>query len=113
MRRALVAFAILFAACGKHDRAAPAPGPTDACAAFHARFDDALAHAPGTCATDADCDCYPGGLGASPSCGGITDRKTAAALHAIADDFARASCRMTIQCSASVCAPRCERGRCR
>jgi hypothetical protein len=68
--------------------------------------------APNTCASDQDCACYPGGLGAQPSCGGVTDKKTAAALISLYADFNH-RCRMTTACAATVCTPRCDHGACR
>ena len=133
MARTLVLLAILVTACGTKEPAPPAPGtgpssvaptarasgsdtpPVSAsdCAALNAKFDDTLARASGACRSAADCECYPGGLGANPSCGGVTDKQTAKALFAIRDQVAQASCAMPIQCAASVCHPICERGRCR
>jgi hypothetical protein len=125
---------VLLAACGTKEPAPPAPGtapspvapgptapasgtdtplPAGDCAALNARFDDVLAHAGGVCHGGPDCACYPGGLGANPTCGGVTDKDTAAKLFAIRDLVARAHCPMPIQCAASICHAICERGRCR
>ncbi len=113
--RAIAILALAMAACGTKEPAPPAPGtgPSSDCAALNARFDDTLARASGACHGAADCECYPGGLGANPSCGGVTDKQTAAALFAIRDQVAQASCPMPIQCAASVCRPSCDHGRCR
>jgi hypothetical protein len=129
-----IALAALLAACGTKEPAPPAPGtgPTPVaptthgvgssappppaaadCATLNARFDDTLAHADNVCHDASDCSCYPGGLGANPTCGGVTDKTTAAALFAIRDQVAQQNCPMPIQCAASICHATCEGGRCR
>jgi hypothetical protein len=129
MRALLCSTLLLFAACGSHDAApsagkpaaasgtaTPAPKPPqtiDPCAALDQAYDDAVAHASGACKTDDDCTCYPGGLGAHPTCGGVTDRPSAAAIHAIANQFHEQQCRMSLECGAMGCAPHCEQGRCK
>jgi hypothetical protein len=131
MRALLLAIvsSLALGACSSHDAAPgkpaaasasgsrPAPSkpvPTvDPCAALDQAYDDAVAHASGACKTDADCTCYPGGLGAHPTCGGITDRQSTVAIDAIANQFHEQQCRMSLECGAMGCAPRCDQGRCK
>src|SRR5262249_48883001 len=121
LMRAIAILPLLLAACGTKEPAPPAPGtgpspvahadgsnapppvaPADG-DTLNARFDDTLAHADNVCHDASDCTCYPGGLGANPTCGGVTDKQTAAALFAIRDQVAQQHCPMPIQCAASIC----------
>jgi hypothetical protein len=88
------------------------PAPSDPCAPVIDEFAKTLARAPGTCAADDDCACYPGGVGEASGCGGVTDAKTATALHAISGRFLAAGCHHTVNCAPWMCDPKCADGRC-
>ena len=66
----------------------------------------------GRCHEDADCACYPGGVGEAAGCGGVTDMDTAAALYRIATGFRGAGCRNTRDCAPWECHPTCQQGQC-
>lgn len=119
-----LALVLAIVACDKHERAVPgAPSgsasavTSDAvgrdCDAIRKAHVDALAMASGACTTAADCACYNPVGGPPQGCGGVTDATTATTLSAIERDFHAARCQYTHQCGASVCAPRCDAGRCR
>jgi hypothetical protein len=76
-------------------------------------FDDALAAASaGTCASDADCKCFPGGVSAKHGCGGVTDAKTSERLTKLASEFEDAGCHAGVACAAWMCTPSCQAGKC-
>lgn len=102
MRWALVS---LLVACNKQ--------PASTCDTRVKAFDDALAaSAAGTCSTDADCKCFPGGVSEKHGCGGVTDGKTAATLDDLAKSHRDAKCKSGIACAAWVCSPSCQAGKC-
>ncbi|HPA70693.1 MAG TPA: hypothetical protein PKY31_00400 [Spirochaetota bacterium] len=81
------------------------------CAEIERRYDAVLAAAPGRCAGDADCACY-GQVTTRSRCGGVTDRKSAAALEAIAKEFFALKCPRHYRCAAWKCVPACLDGTC-
>jgi hypothetical protein len=103
----LVVVTVTAFACKKETGGAPTCGErVDA-------FEEALAPSTvGTCAVDADCRCYPGGVSRAHACGGIADTKTAEKLMSIAAEYKNAGCKSGIDCAASLCLPKCEAGKC-
>ena len=87
------------------------PNPiTRPCAATSVRFTQLLKARDDSCKTAADCSCFPGGLPASP-CGGVTSKKSARTLAALARSYRRHKCK-SLECPAQECVPRCVTGRC-
>jgi len=92
----------------------PAPGSgAGPCPSLMARFDAVLKVAPGTCATDADCACYPdlridGRLA-------VSDRATAAALELLSNRYRKQQCPTIFESTARppTCTARCSSGVCR
>lgn len=102
----VVVIPLLAAACNKQ----PA---SPSCSDRVSAFDEALASTTaGTCATDADCKCFRGGVSEKHSCGGVTDAKTNDKLVSIAADWDKAQCKSGIACAAWVCTPSCQAGKC-
>jgi hypothetical protein len=91
----------------------PTPDPiTHPCVVKAAQFDVALAAADVSCRSDADCDCYPGGVTRKAGCGGVTSAASAKELHGIAQAFRADGCDWAQQCAAQVCDPKCVDGSC-
>ncbi len=80
------------------------------CEKLEKRFEQALASG-GTCSADADCACYGQSTRVS-KCGGVTDKKTAAELAAIAKEFRSLKCPRAYRCAYWNCVPACYRGKC-
>lgn len=92
----------------------PIPDPiTHPCVVTAAKYDVVLAGASGACSTDADCDCFPGGISRKGACGGVTDKKTAAQLHALNAEFAKDKCVKEMNCAPRPCTPKCDKGICK
>jgi len=88
------------------------PAPADPCAAFIGEFTKTLESAPGTCAANSGCACYPGGVGEASGCGGVTDAATVKTLDEIAGKYLAAGCNRTVDCAPWMCDPKCVGGRC-
>lgn len=88
----------------------PPPPPT--CGPMTEEFARTLREGHARCHEDADCACYPGGVGEASGCGGVTDMDTAAALYRVATRFRAAGCPNTQECAAWECRPTCQQGRC-
>ena len=109
--RAAVALAcalLLLSAC-KKEGGVQTPSCDERVETFEAALSSSSA---GTCTTDADCRCYPGGVSKKHGCGGISDAKTTEKLVSIANDYRNAGCKSGIDCAASMCLPSCKAGRC-
>jgi hypothetical protein len=102
----------LVLACAKSDRVKAVDESAKGCDGIAARWKKALAAGSSACTTDADCDCFNGGVDAAKGCGGVSDRATAASLEKVRDEFVKAQCTEAVQCAAWVCKPRCLEGRC-
>jgi hypothetical protein len=94
-----------------HDEPAPIE-PVDACGDLIAEYASILDASSGTCATDADCGCYQGGVGPRAGCGGVTDRTSTTRLDALLERYRNAGCNYTQLCGPWACNPRCNAGRC-
>ncbi len=91
----------------------PVPDPiTHPCVVAASGFDATLEASDGRCEADADCDCYPGGVTLDAGCGGVTSTETAKELHAVAQRFRAAGCRLTRNCAPRLCEPKCVDGGC-
>ena len=91
----------------------PTPDPiTHPCVVTAAQFDRELDAADTSCKTDADCDCYPGGVTKQAGCGGITGAASAKKLHELAKAFREDGCKPVKQCAPRACEPRCIEGKC-
>jgi hypothetical protein len=119
------------ASAGTEASASPAPAPsgsaavkggveelvpdpiTHPCVVKTAQLEVALAGASGKCASNADCDCYPGGYSRKGGCGGVTDAQTAKKMHAIVAELASMSCPKNLHCGPRPCTPTCVDGRCK
>jgi hypothetical protein len=118
MLLAISGVALALAACARagDDAATPAPpvpqAVADPCAASVAEFARTLKSASGACRIDADCACYPGGIGEASGCGDVTDAASASALKAVASRYLQAGCQHTVQCAPWLCAPKCRKGFC-
>jgi hypothetical protein len=92
----------------------PTPDPiTHPCVVKAAQFDVALDAADNSCKTDADCDCYPGGVTPKAGCGGVTSASAAKELHRLAQEFRADGCDWTQHCAPRACEPNCVDGSCR
>lgn len=110
-RPALLGFALF--AVGGCKKESVGGGGAQSCGDRVDAFEETLsASAAGTCSTDADCKCFPGGVSKKHGCGGITDVKTGEKLVSIASDYMKAGCKSGIDCAAMVCMPACREGRC-
>jgi hypothetical protein len=93
------------------DAGAPIATPaTTTCAATIASYDTLVASG-GACTTNADCECFNGGVSPKTPCGGVTDKTTAAKLGALITDYEAAHC-SSLMCAAFTCTPACNAGRC-
>jgi len=109
VRIVLACALLLLSACKKESGGVQTPS----CGEREDAFEEALASAnAGTCTTDADCRCFPGGVSKKHGCGGISDAKTTEKLVSIANDYRNAGCKSGIDCAASMCLPSCKAGRC-
>jgi hypothetical protein len=107
MRRIAIACLLMLVVACKKESSAPACGDrVDA-------FEQALASSgAGTCTTDTDCRCFPGGVSQKHGCGGVTDTKTTEKLTSVANDYLAAGCTSGIDCAAWMCTPSCQGGKC-
>ena len=116
MKRApiAVAFALLLIGIGcKKESGPPSPSSTPGCTEREAAFEATLASSnAGTCSTDNDCKCFPGGVSKKHGCGGVTDTASAEKLASIAADYLKDGCKSGIDCAATMCLPSCQNGRC-
>jgi hypothetical protein len=81
------------------------------CEELEKRFDRILAAADGSCSADVDCACY-GQSTSGSKCGGMTDRKTAAAIEPIAKEFRALNCPRNYRCDPWKCVPACFKSKC-
>lgn len=110
--RLIIMLAMLAAGCALVSSCTRFESAVDSrCAEIERRYDAVLAAAPGTCAGDADCACY-GQATTRSRCGGVTDRKSVAALEAIAKEFHALKCPRHYRCAAWKCVPACLDGTC-
>ena len=72
---------------------------------------DALVSSGGTCRTDADCECFQGGVSPQSACGGVTDHATAAKLEKLRADYESGICN-ALSCAGWICKPACSSGHC-
>jgi hypothetical protein len=84
--------------------------PASSCASTIAAY-DALVSSGGTCASDADCVCFNGGVSKTTPCGGATDKASAAKLDKLVKDYETAQCD-ALMCAAVMCTPSCKAGHC-
>lgn len=93
--------------------AEPTPDPiTHPCVVAAAQYDIAIEKGSDACQGDADCGCYPGGIGKS-GCGGVLSSDSVRKLGEIAKRFHDMKCQSSSDCAAWACKPRCESGHCR
>ncbi|HEX4512800.1 MAG TPA: hypothetical protein VGH87_03275 [Polyangiaceae bacterium] len=110
MRPAAV-FALVLALVGCEKTASEKRATTTtSCASTLASY-DALVAAGGACTTNADCECFNGGVSPKTPCGGVTDKATATKLGALITDYEAAHC-SSLMCAAFTCKPACNAGRC-
>ncbi len=92
----------------------PIPDPiTHPCAVSAAQYGIAIDKGETNCTTDADCGCYQGGIGRKSGCGGVLNKDSVAKLAKIAKEFHADGCKLTQQCAAWACQPKCDNGTCR
>ena len=108
--RSLAALVIVAVACHKPPATTTEAGAPASCAKTVAEY-DALVAAGGACSTDADCECFNGGVSQKTPCGGVTDKITAAKLGKLISDYETAHCD-SLMCAASICKPMCKSSHC-
>ncbi len=92
----------------------PTPDPiTHPCVVLAAQYGNAIDKGETNCATDADCGCYQGGIGRKSGCGGVLNKASVAELAKIAKEFRNDGCKLTQNCAAWACQPKCDNGTCR
>jgi len=92
---------------------APEPDPiTHPCVVAAAQYDIAIKEGSDACQSDADCGCYQGGIGKS-GCGGVLNKESVGKLGEIAKRFHDMKCKITTNCAAWRCQPKCDNGHCR
>lgn len=91
----------------------PTPDPiTHPCVVKAAQFDIELAKNESSCATDADCDCFPGGITMRGGCGGVRSKASAQKLQALSRELEAMKCEPEKVCAPATCAPKCNAGTC-
>ncbi len=96
------------------DPSDPSPDPiTHPCVVKAAQFDIELAKNLNSCSTDAECDCFPGGVTDKAGCGGVRSKASAKKLHDINAEFGKMKCKLAQECGAQECKPKCDNGQCR
>lgn len=85
---------------------------TGPCATVVSRMRAVVARLPSACASDAECMCYPGGIGAVTGCGGVSDPATAAEVARIQAEFRQSRCDYSVSCAPRECRAACMQGRC-
>jgi hypothetical protein len=102
------------------DTAAPAPAPpaTSAapseppeCKAALAELQSELDQTPGSCESDADCTCYPGGTPLT-GCGGVSNLSLAKRIATTTQKIHGLGCGGRVNCAARACNTQCKAGKC-
>jgi hypothetical protein len=91
----------------------PQPDPiTHPCVVTAAQFDIEVRDGDKSCRSDADCECFPNGVGSKNACGGVTSKKSATKLRELALEYAKMKCTSQVECAKRACLPRCNGGTC-